>query len=280
RMPPWYADPKHGRWANDRRLPKADRDALLAWLAGGTPRGDDRGLPAPRQFPEGGTIGKPDVGLKMPKELKVPARAPKGGVPYRYFSVPTNFTEDKWVQRAEAKPGAAEVVHHILVFIVPRGERFNPDAPGSVLCGTAPGEMPLLLAPGFAKKVPAGARLIFQMHYTPNGKEQSDRSSIGLIFASKPPKHQVLTKPVHNGWVMGRWFGIPAGADLYKIEATHSFKQDVHLLAFMPHMHLRGKSFRYELHHKGGKKDVLLDVPRYNFNWQSIYRPKEPIPMP
>src|SRR5262249_55669264 len=105
-------------------------------------------------------------------------------------------------------------------------------------------------------------------------------SSIGLIFASKPPKHQVLTKPVHNGWFMGRWFGIPAGADHYKIEATHSFKQDVHLLAFMPHMHLRGKSFRYELHHKGGKKDVLLDVPRYNFNWQSIYRPKEPIPMP
>src|SRR5262249_2160780 len=116
--------------------------------------------------------------------------------------------------------------------------------------------------------------------YTPNGKEQADRSNVGMIFAKSPPRHRVLTKPVHNGWFMGRWFAIPAGADDFKIDATHTFKEDSHLIAFMPHMHLRGKSFRYEAHRPGGNKEVLLSVPRYNFNWQSVYRPKEPIPMP
>jgi thiol-disulfide isomerase/thioredoxin len=279
RMPPWFADPRHGKWSNDRRLSKEDKQALLAWLDGGTPRGDERDLPPPRKFPEGWQIGKPDLILHMPKPYKVPAVTPKGGVPYRYFSVPTNFKEDRWVQRAEARPGAAAVVHHIVVFIVPPGEVLRPDGPGSVLCGMAPGDMPLILEPGLAKKVPAGARLVFQMHYTPNGREHSDQSSVGVIFAKKPPAHQVLTKPVHNGWFMARWITIPAGADNFAIEADHTFTEDVHVLGFMPHMHLRGKDFTFEAQHPGGKKETLLSVPRYNFNWQSVYRSEKLIPM-
>jgi peroxiredoxin/mono/diheme cytochrome c family protein len=280
RMPPWYADPKHGKWANDRRLAKAERDALLAWLDGGTPRGDAKDAPPPREFPEGWVIGKPDVVLKLPAPITVPAEAPKGGVPYRYLSVPTNFTEDKWVERAEARPGAPEVVHHILVFIVPPGQRFRPEHPGAVLVGMAPGEMPLLLKPGQAKKVPAGARLIFQMHYTPNGKEQRDQSSIGLIFAKKPPRHRVLTNPIHDPWFMGRWKRIPAGAENHRMECGHTFKQDVRVLDFMPHMHLRGKDFLYEAVFPDGRREVLLSVPRYNFNWQGLYRAAEPIRLP
>jgi peroxiredoxin len=279
RMPPWFADPRHGKWSNDRRLSKDEKQKLLAWLDGGTPRGDERNLPPPRKFPEGWQIGKPDVVLQMPKAFKVPARTPKGGVPYQYISVPTNFKEDRWVERAEARPGAAAVVHHILVFIVPPGEALRPDGPGSVLCGMAPGDMPLILEPGTAKKVPAGARLIFQMHYTPNGKEQSDQSSIGLIFAKKPPRHRVLTKPIHNGWFLSRWISIPPGADNFAIEADHVFAEDVHLLGFMPHMHLRGKDFTYQAHHPDGKKETLLSVPRYNFNWQSVYRAEKLIPL-
>jgi hypothetical protein len=280
RMPPWYADPRHGKWSNDRRLSAEERKTLLAWLDGGTPRGDDRDLPPPRTFPEGWQIGTPDLVIKLPKPFTVPAETPKGGVPYKYFTVPTNFKEDRWVQRAEARPGAPEVVHHILVFIMPPGEVFRPDGPGNVLCGMAPGEMPMILKVGFAKKIPAGSKLLFQMHYTPNGKEHIDQSYIGLIFAKNPPKHRVLTKPVHNSWFMAKWFAIPAGAENYAIEADHNFKEDVHLLAFMPHMHLRGKDFTYKAHYPGGKKETLLSVPRFNFNWQSVYWPVEPIGLP
>jgi hypothetical protein len=280
RMPPWYADPRHGKWSNDRSLPKQERVALLAWLDAGCPKGDDRDLPPPRKFPAEWVIGKPDVVFTMPKPYAVPAEAPKGGVPYRYFSVPTNFKEDKWVQRAEARPGAAEVVHHIVVFIAPPGEFFRPDRPGAVLCGQAPGELPMLQPLGLAKKIPAGSRLIFQMHYTPSGRAQLDRSCVGLIFAKGPPKHRVLTKPVHNRWFIGRWIHIPAGAKDFKIEASHTFRRDSHLTAFMPHMHLRGKDFLYEAVYPGGKKEVLLSVPRYNFNWQAVYRSARPLPMP
>src|SRR5436190_1927277 len=133
---------------------------------------------------------------------------PRGGVPYQHLAVKANFAEDRWVVRAEAKEGATEVVHHIVVFIVPPGLTFIPKAGNApVLCGTAPGDMPLILPPGMAKKVPAGSDLIFQMHYTPNGKAQKDRSSVGIIFAKEPPQRRVQTWPIHNP---GLW--IPAGA--------------------------------------------------------------------
>jgi hypothetical protein len=201
-------------------------------------------------------------------------------VPYQYISVQTNFTEDRWIERAESKPGAAEVVHHIVVFIIPKGEVFRPDGPGNVLCGTAPGDMPLILEPGFAKKIPAGARLVFQMHYTPNGKAQADQSSVGVIFAKQPPKHRVLTKPIHSRNFILRLDWIPAGDPNYKVEAGHTFREDAHLIGFMPHMHLRGKDFLYEAVYPDGKKETLLLVPRYQFGWQSIYGCAEPVPLP
>ena len=280
RMPPWYADPKHGEWANDKRLNEKDKKTLLAWLDAGMPQGDDADAPAPRVFPEGWMIGKPDQIIPMPESFTVPAETPPGGVPYKNFVVDPGFKEDVWVQAAEARPGSPEVVHHILVFILPPTKKFlDPGAPDAVLCGMAPGDMPLMLQEGYAKKVPAGSKLIFQMHYTPNGKEQKDRSSIGLVFAKKKPTHRVFTFPVHNELFRVRLLGIPAGAENFEMTANHTIRRDAELLAFMPHMHLRGKSFRYELHHNG-KKEVLLNVPQYNFNWQSVYRPKKPITLP
>jgi thiol-disulfide isomerase/thioredoxin len=280
RMPPWYADPRHGKWLNDRRLTKEDRETLLAWIDGGTPRGDDRDLPTPRTFSSDWVIGKPDVIYQMPKAYEVPAEAPPGGIPYKHFVVPSGFTEDRWVERAETRPGAPEVVHHIVIYILTPGKPFRPEVPGTVLAGTAPGEMPLMLKPGQAKKVPAGARFLFEMHYTPNGRAQSDRSELGLVFAKKPPQHVVLTKPIDNRWFTTGWFRIPAGADNFEIEAVHEFKENVRVLSFMPHMHLRGKDFLYEAIYPNGKRETLLSVPRYNFNWQTLYRAAEPIALP
>jgi peroxiredoxin/mono/diheme cytochrome c family protein len=275
RMPPWYADPRYGHFANDRRLDSEDRKTLIQWIDHGTPKGDDKALPPPRKFESDWTIGKPDLILSMPEEFAVPATAPGNGIEYQFFTLKTNFPEDRWVTRAESKVGAPEVVHHIVMFIVEPGREFIPklgNAP--VLCGTAPGDMPLILPPGTAKKIPAGSELIFQMHYTPNGKAQKDRSSVGLIFAKGPPERRVQTWPIHNPA-----FRIPPGADNYELEASFKFKENGYLLSFMPHMHLRGKDFLYEAIYPDGKKEVLLSVPRFNFGWQSVYRLAKPLPM-
>jgi hypothetical protein len=216
----------------------------------------------------------------MPQPFAVPAETPKGGVPYKYFLAPTNFKEDRWVVRAEAKADATAVVHHMLIFVLPPGQVFNPDNPGQTLCGMAPGDMPMVLRDGFAKKIPAGSRLLFQMHYTPDGKPHTDRSSVGLVFAKAPPKHRVLTKPVTNDAFFFRFIKIPPGAEDFKIVAEFTFRRDGHVLALMPHMHLRGKSFRYEAVYPGGKTETLLSVPRFNFNWQSVYRFADPPRMP
>jgi peroxiredoxin len=278
RMPPWHADPRFGTFLNDRSLKPEDQKALLTWIDNGCPRGDDKDLPKPRDFKEGWSIGTPDLVIKMPKPYDVPAEAPRGGIPYQFFSVPTNFTEDRWVERAECQVGAPEVVHHIVVYIFGPGEIFRPDGP--VLTGTAPGDMPLILEPGYAKKIPAGSRLVFQMHYTPNGKAQTDQSSVGIVFAKEKPKHRVRTRPIYPQSFYSHLDRIPAGADNYPIETTFTFREDTHILAFMPHMHLRGKDFLYEHIDAAGKKETLLSVPRYLFGWQTIYRPTKPIAMP
>src|SRR5262249_3437551 len=157
------------------------------------------------------------------------------GIPYKYFTVDPGFTEDRWVERAEAKPGALEVVHHIIVFVNPPGAKPGGGGQGGSrpLVGTAPGDMPLILEPGFAKQVPAGSKLTFQMHYTPNGKAQKDRSCVGIIFAKEPPKRQVHTMPIAN-----RMFRIPPGDGSHKVESAFTMPQDGHIISFMPHMHL------------------------------------------
>ncbi len=276
RMPPWYADPHFGKFANDRSLSPSERDTLLAWIDQGCPKGDDKDLPPARKFPEGWSIGTPDAVFTMKEEFAVPAEAGKTGIPYKYFDVETNFTEDKWVERAEAKGGAAAVVHHIVVFIVPPGMHFRQNDPGlRVLCGTAPGDMPFIAPAGAAKLIPKGSKLVFQMHYTPNGRPAKDASSVGLIFAKAPVEHRMLTMPVLNPR-----FLIGPGDDNYQVESQFKFKEAGHIISFMPHMHLRGKDFRYEAIYPDGKKETLLSVPRYNFNWQSVYRLAEPKAVP
>lgn len=275
RMPPWHADPRYGKFANDRRLPAADKETLLAWIAQGCPRGDPKDLPPPRTWNDTWAIGKPDVIFTMEEEYAVPAETPKRGIPYQYFYIKTNFTEDRWIERAQARPGNNEVVHHIVVFIVPPGLKFIPklgNAP--VLCGTAPGDMPLILKPGLAKKVPAGSQLVMQMHYTPNGRAQKDRSSIGIVFAKEPPQRRVHTFPIA---VPPPLLRIPAHADNHKVESSYTFQADGYALSFMPHMHLRGKDFLIEAITPDGKKETILSVPRFDFNWQSVYRLAEPL---
>jgi peroxiredoxin len=279
RMPPWHADPRFGHFANDRSLSAEDGHTLLAWVDGGCPKGDDKELPPEKNYPEGWTIGKPDAVYSMQELFKVPAKAGEAGVEYQYFVVPTRFMTDVWVQAAEAKPGNRALVHHIIVFVKPpKGQpgRDHEDGIGDgFLTGYAPGDMPSIFEPGTAKRIPRGSELVFQMHYTPNGVEGEDRSCVGLIFAKSPPRREVRTRGVEEHSLT-----IPKQSKNYEVVASTSFRREVELLSFMPHMHLRGKDFEYSLVHADGRSEVLLRVPRYDFNWQSTYRLKKPIKVP
>jgi peroxiredoxin/mono/diheme cytochrome c family protein len=276
RMPPWPADPKYGKFSNDRRLSDADKKTILAWIDAGCPKGDDKDLPKPKKFAEGWRVDKPDVVLSMAEEYTVPAKK-AGGVPYQYFWVDPHFEEDKWVVQAEAKAGAPSVVHHVLAFIELPGTKFDPLRPiAPVLCGVAPGDTALILPAGVAKRVPKGSKFVFQMHYTPDGKERKDRSSIGLVFAKGPPEREALTLSIANPQDVF----IPAGAENQKSEATFTFPADGQVLGFMPHMHLRGKDFICEAIQPDGKSEVLLSVPHFSFGWQASYRLEKPYPMP
>jgi thiol-disulfide isomerase/thioredoxin len=281
RMPPWHADPAHGEFANDRRLSRADRETLLAWIKDGCAKGDERDMPAKREFKDEWGIGKPDVVFKMPRAFEVPAEMPKAGVRYQYFRIPTNFKEDRWIQAAEARPGAREVVHHILVYMVdPKDMKSRPgrgpDGIGnSLLTSYAPGDSPLLLKPGQAKRLPKGAMLVFQLHYTPDGVARKDVSSVGVVWAKKPPEQEVRTRAIAQKGLL-IWPG-KAGQGF---TASAKFEAGAELLTFFPHMHVRGQAFRYEAHFTDGKKRVLLDVPKYDFNWQANYRLKEGMKLP
>lgn len=271
RMPPWHADPRYGHFSNDRRLTAKERATILAWVEQGTPLGDPSKIPVARKWPEGWTIGSPDVVFDLPETNIIPAQ---GTVPYYYVTVPTNFKEDMWIQAAEARPGNHAIVHHIIVYVVPPGgNRGRAIGEGrGHLCGYAPGDMPSIYPEGTAKRIPAGSTLVFQLHYTPNGKQTTDRSKVGLIFSKKPPVREALTVGIANPG-----FQIPPGADNYPVHSEQKFSKQVRLLAFMPHMHLRGKSFKYTLNSPDAKPEVLLSVPAYDFGWQSYYTLKQPL---
>ncbi|MEI7684504.1 MAG: redoxin domain-containing protein [Planctomycetota bacterium] len=277
RMPPWHADPRFGSFHNDRSLTAAERDTFLRWIDGGCARGDDKDLPAVKTFSDGWTIGTPDVVFEMPRAYNVPAKAPARGVPYQYFVVPTKFTEDVWVRAAEVRPGNRAVVHHTLIYIID-GKRTGARVDGigkGLLVSYAPGDIGSVYPAESAKRIPKGATLVFQMHYTPNGVAQTDRSQLGLVLAKEPPKHEVLSRAIAQQIIF-----LTPNRDNQKVQANSTFKEDVLIWALAPHMHLRGKAFQFEATYPDGKTETLLSVPRYDFGWQATYRLDRPLELP
>ena len=274
RMPPWHADPRHGKFANDRRLTDLEREILVTWIDQGAVKGDDKDLPLPLTFTKGWKIGEPEKVFSMAEEFKVPAT---GVLDYQRFVVDPGFKDDVWVQAAECRPGNREVVHHILVYILEPGRRdpYDRDGTASTLVGWAPGDMPAVYSPGTARLLPAGSKLLFEVHYTPNGTAQTDRSTVGIQLAKKPPANRVEMNILANMQLK-----IPPGAANHKGELTYTFRDDARVLAFMPHMHLRGISARYDLTYPDGTTTTVLAVPDYDFGWQSAYRFEKPLLVP
>jgi peroxiredoxin len=273
RMPPWHANSKYGTFANDARLPEKEKKLIYAWVKAGAPRGDAKDLPRVAASREGWRIPKPELVITLPRPFKVPA---EGTVPYQYFVVDPGLKEDKWIKASEARPGNRSVVHHLVVFALPPGKR-GPVRAGdfgtNFIAGGGQGTPPMYFADGTAKFLRAGCRLVFEVHYTPNGAPQTDQSQVGFVFAD--PK--TVKKEVKSESVLNMEFRIPPGAANHRVEAVQKFRQDTILYSLMPHMHLRGKTFRFEAVYPDKKREVLLDVPRYSFDWQNFYifaRPK------
>ena len=331
-MPPWNADPRYGDFRNAALLSPKAIETIVAWVDQGAKEGDPKLLPPVPDYNANWVIGKPDQVFSMSEDLTIKPDAPDS---YVYYTIPTGFTQDMWVEAAEIRPGNKRIVHHAIAHVLTpqtiararegnRGpeskreedpdifykegtlSRVRSDAPviddgasaangGSLirrraseqgsdlfsilLASYAPGKGPDLYAHGMGKRVPAGSMIVLQIHYSSfRGalqKPERDRTSVGLIFARQPPDKRVVTLTVPN-----HFFKIPPGAGNHEVTASYTFDEDVQLIDYMPHMHLRGKDMKYEVIYPDGRREILLWVPKFNFNWQTMYYLKKPISIP
>ena len=293
-MPPWFADKCCGHFSNDPSLSATELATLAAWAKDHAPAGDPRSAPPAVQWTRGWNIDQPDVVLTMPVAKAIPA---KGDVAYQYIIIPTGFREGRWVCMSEIRPSNRSVVHHAVAYIrepkskwlrgAPVGKPFSADdlptaalrhdamwTTNDILLVYAPGSSPDRWPPGFAKLVRAGSDVVLQMHYTTHGLATEDRTSVGLVFSKEKPKQRVLTLQLTNDK-----FLIPPGDPDHRVEVHGTLPNDALLLSFFPHMHLRGKTFEYNVVEHGGRVRTLLRIPHYDFFWQLSYRLAQPIPL-
>ncbi|MCA8991623.1 MAG: redoxin domain-containing protein [Planctomycetaceae bacterium] len=277
RMPPWHALPSEvGHFSNDRSMTKEEKDLIMQWVKDGCPEGDATQLPEPKTYTEGWNLPhEPDVVFNMrDKPFTVPADAGPQGVAYQNFWVDPGFKEDKWISAADVRPGNRAVVHHIIVYGHPEG---RGKGPADFLFAYVPGLRLSPLPAGSAKKIAAGSMLRFQVHYTPIGSVQEDLSSVGLIFTNPDE----ITHVVKTMEVAEHRFELQPNTDDQEVKAeSKKSPVPIQLISLSPHMHVRGKTFKYEIELKNGKRKTLLDIPHYDFNWQTQYRFADPIEVP
>lgn len=292
-MPPWFAEKGIGKFSNDPSLTDEEIALLATWAGARAPAGNPADAPPQKQWADRWTIPAPDVEIKMAEPVNIPA---EGDVDYTYEILPTHFKEGRWVQASEILPGLPEHVHHAVVYVRPPSSAWLRHAPvgkpftaetltspedkkdamwtdSDILLVYAPGSTPDSWPRGMAKFIPAGSDLVFQMHYTTNGKPGKDLTRVGLIFTKEPAEKRVLTLQLTNDH-----FVIPPGAPDYRVEARGTLPNDALLLSFFPHMHLRGKRFEYNIIHNDKSVEPLLRV-HYHFHWQMSYRLAAPFPL-
>ena len=314
-MPPWFADPAHGPFANDRSLPPKDIETIAKWADTGALEGDAKDAPPPVAWPGNGWQIRPDIIVRGP-EFRVPARTPNDVVEWITYLMPSGFTKDTWITSLEIKPSVPEVTHHICFtfqahrpdakYYVPTWSESPRDDEGAAVKGNNPpavraGGIPPgrqagtdvgggfnCYVPGRAaddyrpfgagKLISAGSDISIQVHYTPYGKDVVDRPLIGFTVADKPPAKRWMSYGIVGG---GPDFAIPPNESNYKSPPFDlTFTADVELVEFMPHMHVRGKDMTYHLVYPDGRDQTVLSVPKYDFNWQLRYEPAKPLRVP
>lgn len=304
-MPPWFADPAVGHFENAKVLTRDEIATIAAWADKGAVEGDAKDKPAPVTFHDGWTIGQPDMIVTMPKDIEI---SPTGAIDQSNVLVHAHFDKDVWVKAAEVRPGNAKAVHHMKAWIRPPNSNWMKDAPEGVLYNpprgaggsdtmpqqtvvSATGYRPVqdILAKynpgvegqefttgGAAKFIAAGSDIVFEVHYTATGKPETDRSSVGMVFADGPPRQRHLTTTA----ISARDFEIPAGAADYEVRAETVVNEPAKLVWVQPHMHYRARNYELTLVYPSGREEMILRVPNYRFDWQVGYELAEPVDLP
>jgi hypothetical protein len=274
RMPPWHADPHYGSFVGQRSISNEDARMLVHWIEAGAPRGNGpdplSGLPpAMTEW----TLGEPDLIVEVPA-FEVPAT---GVVNYQYPRAANPLGHDAWIRAIEILPGNRSIVHHVLVGLDDPGNGSQRAIRGQIgeLGGYAPGKnaVPYPDDSGIFLRKEAGFR--FQMHYTPNGKAATDVTRVGLFFYDKPPKHSL-----HMTLMLDTALSIPANTKAYSARLEHVLDRDIVLYTLLPHAHLRGRAAKFTAIYPDGHQEILLSVPKYDFNWQTTYALNPPKPIP
>lgn len=288
KMPPWFADPRWGRFANDPSLSAEEIQTIERWATNGAPAGGPSDAPPVITWPRDWSI-RPDIQLEMPKAFPIPAKAT---IDYQYLILPLNFKEDRWIAGAQIRPSDPSVVHHAVLYVrepksawlhdVPIGVMYAPpksdskalrqarDTKEDILAIYTPGAVVSKFPNGMAKKIPAGADLVLQFHYTSKSTEAQDRTRIALELTTKPAK-RLLTLQMGKDDLL-----IPPDESDYRGTVSGTLPNDALLVSLFPHMHLRGSAFDFEIVAPGGRVEPLLRVKPFNFYWQLSYIPKEP----
>ena len=272
RMPPWHADPVHGQFSNDRSLTTEEVRKIVHWVEAGAPRGDG---PDPleaddREWPEW-ALGEPDLVLDIPS-FDVPAT---GVVEYEYKYVKNPLDRDVWVRATDILPGDRSALHHVITTWSIPGRDENGKRQRGGLGGYVPGMVSAEFPDGGGTFLPAGSFIVFQMHYTPYGKAVTDTSRFGLYLHDEPPRHRRRGAVLANTKIR-----IPPHAKSHSDTAEHTFGKEVLLYSLLPHAHYRAKASEFRAFYPDGRKEVLLSVPNYDFNWQTTYFLKEPKVLP
>lgn len=287
-MPPWKAVEGHGEFVGARRLKEDQIKTLRAWADAGAPEGDAKLTPPLPKFPEGWQLGEPDLIVSMPETFTIPA---EGRDVYRCFVLPLNVDEDKYVQAVEFRPGNRKVVHHALFFLDTTGTARELDAkesgpgytrmggpgflPTGALGGWAPGYMPHWLPDGVARRIKKGSDLVLQVHFHPSGKEEADRSTIGIYYAKQPPKKLLASIPRAI-----RKFELPAGDAEVKLHDERALPLAADLIGITPHAHLLCKEIKVDAKTPDGKSQPLIWINDWDFNWQGEYQYAKPVHLP
>jgi hypothetical protein len=294
KMPPWFADPSYGHFANERRLTSREVETISAWVDGGAPAGKESDAPPPRTFENGWNLS-PDIIVEMPKPFELPA---SGTINYKYVLVKTNFKDDLWVTAAEMRPGNSKVLHHGKVWVRPAGSTWMSKAvPGEAYERESHREImgnnmieegndilgkfnPGLGAQQFdmgaaAKLIPKGSDLVFELHYTTSGEPTTDVSKLGLVLAKEAPR----TRYFFHAGPTAMNLAIPAGHNNAEVVSEITFGEDASLVYAQPHMHLRGKDFELRIVSPTKEMTTVLKGV-WNFDWQMGYQYAEPIPLP
>ena len=272
-MPPWHSIDPSGTFANDRRLSEKEIATIDTWIQAGAPEGDPADLPDAPMFEAEWRLGEPDYILTF-DELSVPAEGPDQ---FANLVGVADFGEDKWIRAVEILPSNRKLVHHVIAITM---ENLQSSADGGGvqgwIAGWAAGTDPAVMPRGTARFIKQGAQIVANMHYHPYGEAGVDQTRVGFHFADPAEVRREVT----NHWVMKNDFAIPAGEPAHEVTESYTFDREVDLLSVMPHMHLRGKDMKMTLAYPDGSSEVLIDVPHYDFNWQTIYELLEPKRLP